>query len=85
MRVRKLVLLFAIATGLPDSNIGAVSKVAPAGILAGNIPPRSHSAMTGSEFAVFTSSMEGSLREQAILDELKSGNMIRIKKMMMMK
>ena len=46
-----------------------------AGSLAGKIPPRACSAMTGSEFANFIASMDGASREQAILDELKRANM----------
>lgn len=46
-----------------------------AAALAGKIPPRACSAMTGSEFADFIASMDGASREQAILDELKRGNM----------
>jgi len=75
MRVRTLVLLFAIAAILQDPNVAVTDGANLAGILAKSIPPRSCSAMTGSEFATFVSSMDGSLREQAILDELESGNM----------
>lgn len=74
MRLTTLVLLFAYAIGLQDSNIAAPKEAVLAGTLAGSIPPRSPSAMTGSEFAAFVSSVDRSLREQAILNELESGN-----------
>jgi len=40
-----------------------------------NIPARPFFAMTGSEFAKTISSMEGSMREQAILAQLAEGNL----------
>ena len=40
-----------------------------------NIPARPFFAMTGSEFAKTISSMEGSMREQAILTQLTEGNL----------
>jgi hypothetical protein len=75
MRVRTLLLLFAFAGSLQDPNIGAASRADFTGVLAREIPPRSPSAMTGSEFATLASSMDRSVREQAILSELESGNM----------
>jgi hypothetical protein len=75
MRVSAFALLFTFAVGLQDLRIAATDRADFARPLAESIPPRSHSAMTGSEFASFVSSMDGSSREKAILDELMSGNM----------
>jgi hypothetical protein len=75
MRVSAFALLFTLTVGLQDFRIAATDRADFAGTLAESIPPRSHSAMTGSEFASFVSSMDGSSREKAILDELMSGNM----------
>ncbi len=75
MRVRTLLLLFAFAGSLQDPDIGAANRADFTGVLARDIPPRSPSAMTGSEFATLVSSMDRFEREQAILNELESGNM----------
>ncbi len=75
MRVRAFVLLFVIAAGLQGLDIVAIDGTGLAGVLARNIPPRSSSAMTGSQFATLVSTMDRPLRERAILDELKNGNM----------
>jgi hypothetical protein len=55
--------------------ISATDRADFAGTLAESIPTRSHSAMTGSEFASYVSSMDSSAREQVILDQLLSGNL----------
>jgi hypothetical protein len=75
MRVRILLLLFALAGSLQDPSTNAATMAEIPGVLAQGIPPRSRSAMTGSEFATFVSSVDRSMREQAILNELESGNM----------
>ena len=77
MRVRTLLLLFVLVGSLQGPGIGAANRTDLAGVLAQGIPPRSSSAMTGSEFATLVSSMDRSLREQAILHELESGNIPR--------
>jgi hypothetical protein len=75
MKVQTLVLIFAITASLKIPTLAGTEGAIFAGALAGEIPPRSSAAMTGSEFAGLIASMDGESREQAILDELKCGNM----------
>ena len=74
MKVRTLVLFFAITASLKIPTLAGTEGAIFAGALAREIPPRPSTAMTGSEFASVISSMDGDSREQAILDELKCGN-----------
>ncbi len=52
---------------------GRVVDVPPAALVA-KIPPRPHDALSGSQFVAFVSALDAAEREQAIADELLSGN-----------
>jgi len=57
-----------------SSNVVAAVSPVCSSEMAANIPPRAANAMTGSQFARYVSSMPAQAREQAIRQQLLSGN-----------
>jgi hypothetical protein len=74
MRIKALpFLLLLVFALLPLPGFGADWVDVPAALIR-NIPLRPRGAMTGSEFARSISRMDGTQREQAILDQFLKGN-----------
>jgi hypothetical protein len=75
MKPKRLLLLFVPLLFLQTSSAISTDPSQFQKYLTRNIPARSFFAMTGSEFAKAISSVDGFIREQAILTQLMEGNL----------
>lgn len=75
MKPKPLSLLLVLLLFLQTSSAISTDPSQLQDYLTRNIPPRPLFAMKGSEFAKAISSLDGSLREQAILTQLMEGNL----------
>lgn len=70
-----LALLLALILWLPAAAAANTERVACLAVLSQHIPPRSYTAMTGSEFVQYVSGMTNRQREAAIVEQLRQGNL----------
>jgi hypothetical protein len=75
MNLRALFLAVILACCLPSLLSFGGSRDDMQALLTGNIPPRPAGGMSGSEFARSINGLQGTDREQMIVDQFKAGNL----------